>query len=266
MTRAEPLWYRSRGLDALESRFGAKRIAHFIEERSRHGRPVRILEIGFGEVRCLLEIAERSSPSDVELFGINDRKRPSMSRKADLAANAARFGLHVPLRRILSIAFYDGGSGLRFADRSIDLVISQVSVPYVTDKARLYEEVWRVLAPDGRAFLHVDSDINERFPEFMRHHRDTPRTVVYADGRLVSTRSVIERARKEGYEVRLERSRTKPDNLLLLMRKNRRARLDLGLSLDERSTIPLWRLKDTDAAKRDASVWWGTRSVYVTRS
>ena len=56
--------------------------------------------------------------------------------------------------RLPEVFFYDAAK-LHFADESIDLVYSAVSIRFIERKAEFLEEVCRVLKPGGIALLHI---------------------------------------------------------------------------------------------------------------
>lgn len=47
----------------------------------------------------------------------------------------------------------DPGKLDHFKDNSLDVVFSQYTIAYIVDKARLLEDIWRVLKPDGVALI-----------------------------------------------------------------------------------------------------------------
>ena len=262
MDKSNKLWYRSRGLDILESRFGNNLIQNFIEKQLSNQKEVRVLEIGFGEGKCLIEIREKFLHKKLSLFGINDRKKGNMHSKIDFYSNAEKFGNFIPKTNLPKPFFYDVGKGLKFEHNYFDLVISQVCIPYVDNKAFLFEEIWRVLKKGGKAFLHIDSEINEGYPDFMKLCKDTPRMVVYQNDVIISTKKLFDKLKNKGYNIDFGRQKNKKESFILKMEKNLNKKLNFNLIFDGNSTLYLTRLKYSDETKSQSGIWWGTRSVF----
>ena len=251
---SDPLWSRSRGLDELERRFGGTPVQDHVRDGQRAG--FRALELGFGRGRVLLELMDRFG---IETHGVA-RKERHMSKKADLVRAARDFGIRT--KTYPTPHFYDMEPGLRFDDDAFDLVVSQVALHYIGNKARVIEEVWRVLRPGGRAFLHLDGVLDQAYPDFMRLCSDLPRFVIYSRGRIISTARFVDGLRrKNGHDIRLKRTPNQGAGYVLRMHKNMPG-LDLGLTFDGASTLDLGKLKYADEHKFDGRVWWGTRSVF----
>lgn len=242
----------SRGLLGFDRRFGAGEIRRAIERRGA-GRPVRILEIGCGEGHALLEL-RRLFP-DAEIHGINKHPWAAMQGSESLPDVAVFHGIftaaeiaHVALPTIHVL----DAQHLPFADGHFDVVISQGAIHYVERKDALLEEVWRVLSPQGEAFLHVDSRLPQ-MPDFL--DLTTPRFVVYRDRRLVPLREIVEAAAERGFALAYAEATTISTSILVRMRRTRDAPLRLGLTFDPLSSLDLSALDRWD-------VYWGYRSVY----
>jgi len=139
-------------------------------------RPTRVLEIGFGEGTALLEFAWQFRDKQVDFYGIDAAVGPeeeiTVRSQEDLRGLPARYEhlreIDVEQLALPEVAFYAIGEGtpqelttgqargIDLSDNSIDLVYSVATIRFVTDKIRLIEEVVRILAPGGTAFLDVD--------------------------------------------------------------------------------------------------------------
>ncbi len=265
MEKKHLLWYRIRGLDKMEARFGHNSITSLIKKLLRTQESVRVLEIGFGEGKCLLDLLSLFPDKKVELYGINNIKKGNMYRQRDFLTNASKFKLSIPKDNLPKSYFYDAGRGLNFGSNTFDLVISQVSVHYVEDKAHLIEEIWRVLKIGGKAFIHIDTEPQQNYPDFMKWNVETPLFVIYEKGKMVSLSSYLKRYAKKGYDIKFRNSRNFPSNRLILFTKNKKKLLHLNLGFDGTSTLNLTTLKNTDKYKREKGVWWGTRSVFYVK-
>jgi SAM-dependent methyltransferase len=206
----------------------------------------------------LLDLRTLFPDAHVELYGLNRRKEGRMFGQPDFARNARRFRIPVPAKRLLpKPSFYDAGEGLRYPGRFFDVIVSQVAFPYVGDKAKLLEEMWRVLKPAGKAFLHVDS-FEDNYPDFMRLNPETPRFVIYRHGKLVKLGRHLRMLRKKGHDIRLQVPKGRPGRFVL-MTKSAPKPLKLGLRFDDAVSFDLTRFS---REKKIEGLWWGTRSVF----
>ena len=252
------LWWRIRGLDKMEIRFGKnKPIERFIKKRLKSEKVVRVLEFGFGEGKCLLDLRTIFPDKRVELYGINKKKEGGMYRRSDFVKNAKKFKLSIP-KLLPKPFFYDAGEGLKFKSNYFDIIISQIAFQYVGNKSKLLEEFWRILKPQGKAFLNVDS-YETYYPDFLQINKETPRFVIYEDNKLIKLSGHLSKFRKKGFDVRFKRNKTLR---FVLMSKNRTKPLKLGLRYDDDSSF---NLTIFSKEKNIEGVWWGTRSVFKTK-
>jgi len=255
------LFFRTRGLKELQERFDDN-ILKTIEDISKRQKIVKILEIGFGEGKALLEAS--SINTNIYGYGINDKKRSTLSSSKDLINNSKKF--NIKLYHTPKIYFYDAGNGLKFKSNYFDIIFSQVAIHYVGDKAKLLEDVWRVLKKDGYAFLNIDGGLKGAHPDFMYFHKDSPRFVIHNKNReIVSTKKLFDGYKKKGYDIKFNIRKDLRYNITVVMHKNVDKKLDLGLEYDGNSTIYLTPLRESDKYKFDTGIWWGTRSVYSIR-
>jgi SAM-dependent methyltransferase len=243
----------------MEARFGKnKPIERFIKKRLKSEKVVRVLEFGFGEGKCLLDLRTIFPDKQVELFGVNKKKEGGMYKRSDFVKNAKKFGFSVPKLALLPKPFfYDAGKGLRFKSNYFDIIISQIAFPYVDDKSKLLEEFWRVLKPQGKAFLNVDS-YEIYYPDFMQINKETPRFVIYKGNKLIKLSAHLNKFRKKGFDIRFKKKKNRALRFVL-MKKNRTKPFKLRLKYDDDSSFNLTRFHKE---KKIQGVWWGTRSVF----
>ena len=256
------LWWRTRGLDKMEMRFGKNNpIERFIKKRLKSEKVVRVLEFGFGEGKCLLDLRTIFPDKRIELYGVNEKKEGGMYKRSDFVKNAKKFGLSIPQPTLLPKPFfYDAGKGLSFKSNYFDIIISQIAFPYIGDKSKLLEEFWRVLKPQGKVFLNVDS-YEKYYPDFLQINKETPRFVIYEGNKLIKLSVHLNKFRKKGFDVRFKRKKEKALRFVL-MKKNKTKPLNLGLKYDDDSSFDLTVF---NKEKNIHGVWWGTRSVFKTK-
>jgi SAM-dependent methyltransferase len=267
---------RNRSLKQMNQRFGASAVSDAITGRLRTEKIVRILEIGFGEGRVLMEVRLLFPYSSVLLYGINHQPEPTMSCDEHFLDTSEAYNIcprseaaKLPLPHSY---FYDAGSGLDFEDNFFDVIISQVSFPFVVEKAFLIEEIWRTLKPGGKALIHLDSYEND-YPHMLsagtNREMPTPRFVIYRHGRIFAISHLFNLLKTKGFAINLVRSSEMPPHSprpsytesLMKVDKNRSERLSLGLELDRISTLDLKKVR-ADESMELSRVYWGVMSVF----
>jgi len=101
--------------------------------------PARVLDLGGGTGRDAAELRRRFPRADVILL---DRSLPMLRRAR------ARLGWWRPLRRVCADA-----AALPLADASMDLVVSNLLLPWVADVPAVLGECRRVLRPGGMLLI-----------------------------------------------------------------------------------------------------------------
>lgn len=255
-------WWATRGLDKMEGKFGkSKPIESFIKHRLTSQKVVRVLEFGFGDGKCLLDLRAIFPDKQVELYGINKEKGKIISKRENFKAVAERFELPIPKSTLLPKPFfYDAGNGLKFKSNFFDVIISQVAFHYVGDKAKLLEEFWRVLKPEGMAFLEIDS-YKTYYPDFMQINKETPRFIIYNNGKLIKLSTYLNQFKEKGFNIQLKRKKSGAAGFIVI-KKNKTNPLNLGLRYDDDSSFDLTVFCKE---KKVDGVWWGTRSVFTLK-
>ena len=234
---------RNRSLADFDAKFGGGVIEKTLRKAMTSREPVRLLEIGCGEGRVLMEL-RKLFPS-VELHGINKKPWPAMRGPKSLIATAMNYGIFTKeeARRVsLPVLHFYDATELRFPDGYFDVVISQVSIYQMKRKDLLLQEVWRVLKKGGKAFLHIDS-MYEDYPDFI--NQETPRFIIYKNNRLHPLRRFIKELRDKGYDItcKMAFGNQAGDADLkrthIVMHKNTEAKLELNLAFDELSSFDL---------------------------
>ncbi|MBU1202023.1 MAG: class I SAM-dependent methyltransferase [Nanoarchaeota archaeon] len=252
---------RSRSLEDFNEKFKKNILEDTINDFLKLRKNVRVLEIGCGEGRVLMQL--RKLYPEIEIHGINKKPWSAMKGKNSLKRTGTYYKIfsHSEINKVdlPRIHFYDAQK-LDFEDKYFDVVYSQVSIYQVKRKDLLLEEVWRVLKKDGRAYLHIDT-YHDKYPDFLKG--ETPRFIIYKDDEPYKFKTLINNLKKEDYNLKVKSSVETRDSLdnhriHLIMHKNKDAKLSLGLKFDELSSFRLDDLK----LEVDNSKIVGYRSVY----
>ena len=229
-----------------------------LEQRS----PARVLEVGFGEGRALLEFAWQFRSQPVVFFGVDKKQEPPVQCRDDLAKMALEFGICQPDElaqlRLPDIDFYDA-TELRFPDEHFDLIYSAVTVRFIPDKARFLEEVCRVLRPGGVAYLHIgqknwDYPYSQALPEIHLTPYNSRFVLKYGD-ELIPLPDYLQLFEGEVFHFEfINRPRC-----VLKVEKRRSGRLDLQLQWNDTYSMSM---KALPYRHKSGKIQGGFRSVY----
>lgn len=238
---------RSRSLSDFEQKFKQGIVEKTIKEAKKLEDKVRVLEIGCGEGRVLMEL--RKLFPDIDLYGINKEPWPAMRGQESLIKTAEHYNIFSK-REIGGIFLpeisFENAEKINFPCDYFDLIISHFAVPYIERKDRFLEEAWRTLKKGGSALIHMDIR-NCDYPDFMK--MNTPRFVIYKENKRLSFRKFM--AEKgihcsENYGI-----------TTIEIKKHSSRILNLGLEPDTVSSFDLSEIK-----KEHHGGLWGYRSVY----
>jgi len=127
---------------------------------------LKVLEIGFGRGRTLLELARRFRNGRVSFFGVDKRQELPLEKRENLRGMARQFAIVSEAElagfELPEIFFYDA-TRLHFDDENIDLIYSVMTVRFIERKAEFLEEVCRILKPGGVALLQI-GEADWRYP------------------------------------------------------------------------------------------------------
>lgn len=249
-------------MEDFNKKFSKNRVQKTIRKALSKSKPVRVLEIGCGEGRVLMDL--RKLFPTIELYGINRKPWPAMKGPSSLKRTATYYKILTPseLKKtsLPKIYFYDAKE-LRFPDNYFDLIISQVSIQYVARKDLLLEEVWRTLKIGGKAFLNIDGRVG-KIPDFLDF--ETPRFIIYNQRKIYPVKRLVGDLKKGGYTITYSSSTERENNeekkrINLIFTKNTPQRLKLNLQFDDVSSF---NLNIINEEKDKWSVFYGYRSVY----
>lgn len=181
------------------------------------GMPTRILEIGIGNGRVLMELKKKFP--QIEFFGINKKKTRTFFRRESYADTALKFGLftekqlkHMNLPQV-SFQDLDFGQKIPFQDEMFDLVYSQYTLMNIRYKFELLNDVLRVLKMGGVSL-----------------HSDLLNVPIYSNGAILELKDALALFRKNGLYVKSLRE----EGSIIFYKKNH----DNGFNLSPQHSIP----------------------------
>lgn len=175
--------------------FNEKIVPHRLEdliseiyERNRLlGEKTRVMEIGFGNGRALMEL-KKLFP-DIEFYGINKEKTHTFYRRESFILTALKFNIMTKLEAedlgLPYVVFQDLDFGQRipYAENKFDVIYSQETLSYVRYTFELFNEIMRVLKKGGTSI-----------------HTDLTGVNVFSRGVIISLKEASKEIRKRGIE------------------------------------------------------------------
>jgi len=151
---------KSRSLAEISHKIGRdpRLIENILCDLLAQDRALKVLEVGFGHGRVLLELAWHFRNENVTFYGVDKKQKPPVEKREDLT-EIARLYQVIPEEELAhfelpELFFYDA-TRLHFSDESLDLIYSAVTMRFLERKVEFLEEVCRVLSPGGMALLQI---------------------------------------------------------------------------------------------------------------
>jgi SAM-dependent methyltransferase len=177
-------------LDKQISPYNIEAIIQEIFEKNRFaGEKTRIMEIGIGNGRVLMELKKRFP--EIEFYGINKEKTHTFYRRDSFILTALKFGIfnkvEIDQIELPYVVFQDldFGGKIPYAEAKFDLIYSQNTITHIKYKFELFNEILRVLKPEGIS-LHTNlSGVN-----------------IYSKGLVLELRDAFGELRKKGFDIK----------------------------------------------------------------
>ena len=184
---------RSHSLEDLNSKikpYNIQSIIQDIHEKNKlKGEKTRVMEIGTGNGRVLMEL-KKLFP-DVEFYGVNKEKTHTFFRRESFILTSLKFGIfnkkEIDGIELPYVIFEDMDFGNRFPydDNKFDLIFSQFTIQHIKYKFELFNEIMRILRPEGISF-----------------HTDVTGLNIYSKGLVVELRDAFAEIRKKGFDIK----------------------------------------------------------------
>ena len=223
---------RAQGLEGAKGRIG--NIRKYIDKLLKDKKKIKVLEIGTGFGRALLELNKIYGGS-IETIGTNFEKEWNQKLTNEYALDQGFSKKEIP-RIIPNI---DAGKKLKFKSNSFDFVFCQATMQYIGDRALFLEEINRILTKQGVALL-----------ELQEYREDHPKEYenlieVWKDGKIVDFLKFL----KKFKNIKVKKSKGRFWHYLVMSKSKN---LRLGLKLIHKIRI-----------EQDISdTLWGTKLIY----
>jgi ubiquinone/menaquinone biosynthesis C-methylase UbiE len=235
--KGEIIWRKGRaqGLEGAKGRIGD--ISEEIKEILRKKKHIKVLEIGAGFGRALLELKQIFGDK-IEVFGTNYEKEWNQKLTQEYALNQKFSKKYIPKIYIK----IDAGKKLPFKNNSFDFVFCQATMQYILDRAFFIEEVNRILTKEGIGIL-----------ELQEYRSDHPKEYenlieIWDNGKKIDFLEYL----KKFKNIQIKKSKGRGWHYLIMKKtKNLKLRLKLVHFIDLEKDI--------------YSGWWGKKVIYIKK-
>lgn len=233
--KGEVIWRKGRaqGLEGAKGRIGD--ISKQIKEILKKKKHIKVLEIGAGFGRALLELKQIFGDR-IEVFGTNYESEWNQKLTQEYALDQKFSKKDIP--KIYTKI--DAGKKLPFKNNSFDFVFCQATMQYILDRVFFIEKVNRILTKKGIGVL-----------ELQEYRSDHPKEYenlieIWDDGKNVDFLKYL----KKFKNIQIKKSKGRAWHYLIMKKtKNLKLRLKLVHSIDLENDI--------------YSGWWGKKVIYV---
>ncbi|MFQ5543608.1 MAG: class I SAM-dependent methyltransferase [Nitrospiria bacterium] len=233
-----------------------------------NGSNMKVLEVGFGYGRALLELAWQFRQENISFLGINKKKQTPMGNIGDLIGIAREYDIipeeNMDEFNLPEIFFYDASS-LHFEDASVDLIYSAVTIRFIDRKAEFLEEVCRVLKPGGVALLQIgEANWDYPYSRICDQTMLTPyfnRFVLKHKDELIPLPTYLKHFEEDAFQFKFLPQR----RCTLTVNKLKSSRLDLQLTSDPELSVPMENFSYKHFWKKKEGRRGGFRCVYNLR-
>jgi ubiquinone/menaquinone biosynthesis C-methylase UbiE len=170
-------------------------IQEIYEKNRLAGEKTRVMEIGSGEGRLLMELKKRFP--DVEFYGVTQQKSHDFYRRESYIITGLKYGIFTKSEmqqiELPYVVFQelDFGPKLPYENSKFDLIYSNNFISKIKYKFELLNEVMRVLKPGGVSF-----------------HTEVKGLHIYKDGVVLELRDALAEIRRKGIEINTLEDRT----------------------------------------------------------
>ncbi|MBI4451581.1 class I SAM-dependent methyltransferase [Candidatus Woesearchaeota archaeon] len=134
---------KSRGLWSVQRRLG--NIVPLLKVRAKSRRKIIVLEVGCGYGRAMQQLGQRIP--QLRVIGMNIKQ----------------YAQQLPGQKYI---YGDAGKRIPLPSNSVDFIYSIATLPFVCNRARFFEEAFRVLRPGGQLRVNLLRDWGTRFGVF----------------------------------------------------------------------------------------------------
>ncbi len=163
-------------------------ISEVYEKNKLLGEKTRVMEIGFGNGRVLMEL-KKLFP-EAEFYGINKEKTVTFYRRESFMLTALKFNIMTKEElENISLPYVvfqdlDFGQRIPYADNKFDVVFSQSVMANIRYSFELLNEIMRVMKKGGVSI-----------------HSDMTGVSLYERGMIISLKEAAKQFRKEGLDI-----------------------------------------------------------------
>lgn len=162
-------------------------ISEIYEKNKFLRKKTRVMEIGFGNGRVLMEL-KKLFP-EAEFYGINKEKTVTFYRRESFILTALKFNIMSKVEAEASLPYVvfqdlDFGQRIPYDDNKFDVIFSQSTLPNIRYSFELLNEIMRVLKSGGVSI-----------------HSDVTGVNIFSRGVIISMKEAATQFRKRGIDI-----------------------------------------------------------------
>jgi ubiquinone/menaquinone biosynthesis C-methylase UbiE len=234
--KGEIIWRKGRaqGLEGAKGRIG--NISEQIKELLKKKKKIKILEVGTGFGRALLELKQIYGER-IEVTGTNYEKEWNQKLTNEYSLDQGFQKREIPK----VITNVDAGKKLPFKKDAFDFIFCQATMQYILDRSLFIEEVNRLLTKEGLAVLELQEIRKDHPPEYYNLFE------IWNDTKQINVLSYL----KKFKNIKIKKSRGRYWHYLIMKKVKK---LDLKLKLNA--------VIDVEAISEK---FWGSKLVYMLK-
>jgi len=189
---------KTRGLYSVNQRLG--NIVPFIKNIVKERKKIVVLEIGCGYGNAMKQLKQKIP--QIKIIGMNFRKYKKQIKNQ-------------------KYIYGDAGKKIPLKSNSVDFIYLIATLQFVKNKAKFFEEAFRVLKPEGQLRINVSNSLGKEFKEY-----ENPCVIETKKGKT-NLRDYL--LKIKNYDIKLKKAKKKKVIIITKHKKDKPLKLKLKL-------------------------------------